>query len=136
MLVTVAAVMAVASGCSSGSGAVATSKNGTIDVGNATFDTKTGQKTIQIKVVDNTFEPSYIKVSPGTKLVFTNEGRNQHNITPVTAGSFTAVKTDNFGPGKTASVTVSGAGDYAFYCTIHGTKSLRGQSGVIRVVTG
>ncbi len=122
--------------CSSGSPAVKASSNGRIDTGTAKFTTETGQKTVQIKVVDNTYEPSYVEVSPGTKLVFTNDGRVQHTVTPVDSKSFKGINKDDFGPGKSGSVTVGGAGDYAFYCTIHGTKTLRGQSGVIRVIAG
>jgi len=130
------ALTAVLAGCSKGAPAVTAGSNGRIDTGTATFTTETGKKTVDIKVVDNTYEPSYIEVSPGTKLVFTNDGRVQHTVTPVDSKSFKGISKDDFGPGKSGSVTVGGAGDYAFYCTIHGTKTLRGQSGVIRVVAG
>ncbi len=94
----------------------------------------TGTATVSINVVDNTFEPSFIKVSVGTKLVFTNNGRNEHNITAVEEGSFTGVKQSDFSPGKAADITVGGVGEYGFFCSIHGTKKLNGQSGVIQVV--
>lgn len=96
-----------------------------------------GEATVEINVVDNTFEPSFLQVSPGTRLILTNNGRNEHNVTPVAADSFEKVPTDDFAPGKKASITApSSPGDLAFYCSIHGTKKLNGQSGVVRVVAG
>lgn len=94
----------------------------------------TGKASVSINVVDNTFEPSFVKVSVGTKVVFTNNGRNEHNITAAEEGSFTGVKQADFSPGKVAAITVAGAGEYGFFCSIHGTRKLNGQSGVIRVV--
>lgn len=126
----------VIAACSSGTTAVKAGSSGRIDTGTAKFTTATGQKTVEVRVVDNTYEPSYIEVSPGTKLVFSNDGRVQHTVTPVDSKSFKGIAKGDFGPGKVGSVTVGGAGYYAFYCQLHGTKTLRGQSGVIRVVGG
>jgi plastocyanin len=137
-LLVMGACLASLVGCGDG-GATPESSSGSnsatsVDVADSEFTSATGQKTVPVAVVDNTFEPSYLRVSPGTKLVFTNDGRNDHNVTPVEPRSFDAIPTENLGPGQVASVTVGGAGDYGFYCSIHGTKRLNGQSGVIRVV--
>ncbi len=107
------------------------------DIPDQEFVDLTGRATADVNVVDNTFEPSFLKVSPGTRLILTNNGRNEHNVTPLSPGSFDKVPTDDFAPGKKASITApSSAGDFAFYCSIHGTKKLNGQSGIIRVVAG
>lgn len=95
----------------------------------------TGQSTVEISVVDNTFEPAYFEVDPGTKVVFRNDGRNEHNVFPVEEGRFEAIETEDFAPGKVGQITVEGSGDIAYYCTIHGTKKLNGQSGVIRIAS-
>jgi plastocyanin len=137
--VTVGAAVTLLVGCGDGGATSESSSSGSnsatsVDVADSKFTSKTLQRTVQVTVVDNTFEPSYLRVSPGTKLVFTNNGRNDHNVTPVDPKSFDAIPTDKFGPGRVASVTVGRTGDYGFYCSIHGTKRLNGQSGVIRVV--
>jgi len=107
------------------------------DIPDNKFVDLTGEATVEVSVIDNTFEPSFLQVSPGTRLILTNNGRNKHNVMPVVADSFEKVPTDDFAPGKKASILApSSPGDFAFYCSIHGTKKLNGQSGVIRVVAG
>ncbi len=95
----------------------------------------TSQSTVEISVLDNTFEPAYFEVKPGTKVVFSNDGRNEHNVFPVEDGRFDPIATEDFAPGKVGQITVQGSGDIAYYCTIHGTKKLNGQSGVIRIAS-
>lgn len=137
LAIVVGAALALLGGCgdsSTTSESSGSNSETSVDVADSKFTSKTLQRTVQVTVEDNTFDPSYLRVSPGTKLVFTNDGRNDHNVTPVDPKSFDAIPTEKFGPGRVASVTVGGAGDYGFYCSIHGTKRLNGQSGVIRVV--
>ncbi len=105
----------------------------TIDIPADRLVDETGKQRVEVSVVDNTFEPSYLVVSPGTEIVFRNEGRNQHNVVPVETGRFDEIPTADFGPGKVGSITVDGEGDIPYYCSIHGTKKLNGQSGVIRI---
>ncbi|HKY13807.1 MAG TPA: plastocyanin/azurin family copper-binding protein, partial [Microthrixaceae bacterium] len=64
-----------------------------------------------------------------------NDGRNDHNVIPVEDDAFEGVDRADFGPGQVHTATFDDAGDYAYYCSIHGTKNLNGQAGVIRVVT-
>ncbi len=104
-----------------------------VDVPDTDFTDATGEAKVAIAVPDNSFDPKYVIVSPGTKVTWTNEGRNDHNVVPVEKGSFEGVDRDEFGPNKVHSATFTDAGDYAYYCSIHGTKKLNGQAGVIRV---
>jgi plastocyanin len=134
----VAGLALLGAGCAdksadSGPGTTSAGPAPTYDIPSGRLVDKTGEKTVEVSVVDNTFEPSYIEVSPGTKLVFHNNGRNDHNVTPVVEGRFQPITTPNFAPGKVGTITVTGDGDIAYYCTIHGTKKLNGQSGVIRI---
>lgn len=105
----------------------------TIDIPEDRLVDETGKARVEISVVDNTFEPTYVKVSPGTEIVFSNDGRNLHNVIPVNPDDFEEIPTSEFAPGKVGSITVDGPGDVPYYCSIHGTKNLNGQSGVIRV---
>jgi len=131
----------VLAGCgddSEGSSPTTTASSGpatTVDIPADKVVDLTAQSTVEITVRDNTFEPSYFEVKPGTKILFRNDGRNQHNVTPVEDGRFDPIETAEFAPGKVGAITVDGSGDIPFYCTIHGTKKLNGQSGVIRIAT-
>lgn len=134
-LLTIAAVSAAAlAGCSSQS---LTSSNDTAkpagpDLSAVTFEDETGSKEVQIDAVDNTFKAEYVEVDAGTAVTFRNDGRNDHNVIPVTPDQFTAIQADAFTPGTEQTVTFSTPGDYPYYCSLHGTTT-KGMVGAIRV---
>jgi plastocyanin len=105
----------------------------TIDLKAYDFTDLTGQPTVEIKAVDNNFEPQYAKVSKGTTVNFKNDGRNQHNVISVETGKFKDIETDAFEPGTTVAVSFPEAGVYQYYCSLHGTAS-KGMNGIIEVV--
>lgn len=120
-------------GCGdSKSGETTTTVEG-VDLSGATFVDKVGQRTVDVKSVDNAFEDRYITVEVGTKVVWTNTGRNDHNITPSVDGAFKGVLQASFHTGMTHEVVFTAPGDYPYYCTLHGTKK-NGQNGAVRVV--
>lgn len=92
----------------------------------------TGQDTVTIVAKDNVFEPQYVTVSPGTRVVFDNRGRNPHNVIAVEQGAFEDVPTDKLQPGDTAELVFSDSGDFPYYCSLHATPT-RGMTGRIRV---
>jgi len=98
------------------------------------FKDHTGHGSVTVDAVDNDFDDPFILVSKGTKITWTNVGRNDHSVTPVQEGEFTGVSTTQFNPGQSHSVTFTTPGDYPYYCSIHGTTTLNGQAGVVRVV--
>jgi len=123
----------LAAGCSNGSddkGAAATT---TVDLKGLEFEDMTSQKTVEVKAVDNNFEPQYETVKKGTVVNFKNDGRNQHNVLSVDSGAFKDIETDQFDPGTTVPVTFDKAGVYQYYCSLHGTPS-KGMNGIIKVV--
>ena len=65
-------------------------------------------------------------------MVWTNLGRNDHNVKPVDGGDF-GVDTSAFDPGASYAATFSTPGTYHYYCTIHGTTD-RGMIGTVQVV--
>jgi len=88
----------------------------------------TGQTSVTIEVIDNSYKPRVAKVVPGTKVTFKNMGANPHNVTPFEDGSFPVL---TLTPGQSAEITVpQKVGDVPFYCTIHGGKS-SGQRGAL-----
>jgi plastocyanin len=73
-----------------------------------------------VTALDNSFRPENIEVAAGTEVVWTNKGRNEHNILHV-EGDEWGVEVDDFQPGATYSHTFDQAGVYRYYCSIHGT---------------
>jgi len=122
-------------GCgSAGGSADGASGDGATTTTARPFDQQTGKGRVEVNVTDNTFEPRYLQVSAGTTLVFTNNGRNPHDIKPVTDGAFDEVTPEKFQPGATAGIVVTKTGEIAYYCSIHGTPK-NGQNGIIKVVS-
>jgi plastocyanin len=82
---------------------------------------------------DNVFNEKYVEVSKGTTVTFENAGENVHNVLPVEDGAFTPIDADEFDPGDTGTITFDEAGDFPYYCSLHGTKT-KGMIGGVRVV--
>ena len=82
---------------------------------------------------DNTFDQQYIEVKAGTPITFTNVGRTEHNLYPVSEGSFAPVDAADLEPDETATITIDEPGDVAYYCTLHGSTT-KGMVGAIRIV--
>jgi len=129
----VLAVLAVVAVTGCGGDSASTNPGAKVDVPDASFSVATGKADVDVKVIDNAFDAQYVTVTAGTKVTWTNDGRNTHNIVPSNEGGFTKVTTQDFTPGKSYQVTFDQPGDYPYYCSVHGTKK-SGQNGVIRVV--
>ena len=93
----------------------------------------TGQAEVAVEVQDNTFEQRVILVDPGTTVTWTNEGIQPHNVQPAVEGAFTPIDTGELEPGASNSRTFDTAGDYPYFCSLHGT-ARNGQTGRIIVV--
>ena len=81
-----------------------------------------GEK-VDLVALDNNFLPQTLEVKAGTEVVFTNNGRNPHNVVPADdpkATTWGALE-DVFQPGDTYSRVFDRPGTYVYYCTIHGT---------------
>jgi plastocyanin len=87
----------------------------------------------EVTALDNSFRPENIEIAPGTEVVWTNKGRNEHNVLHVDGDDW-GVEVDDFQPGATYSHTFDEPGVYHYYCSIHGTTDA-GMIGTI-VVSG
>lgn len=76
--------------------------------------------------------PQFIEVKKGTKVTFSNGGRNRHDVIASDEGSFADIQVDQFDPGMSAVRTFDKPGEYGFYCSLHGTKT-KGMYGAIKV---
>jgi plastocyanin len=95
------------------------------------FIDKSGTLEVATEIVDNAFEPKYLTVSPGTKVTWTNTGRNVHNVQPSLDNTFEGIATMQ--RDETFSVIFDKPGDYPYFCSLHGTRK-NGQNGMIRVL--
>ena len=143
-LLFIAATVAVTAGCGNGDPAIPLTEaavSTTLAAGEAAgpdlskeeFADLTGESTVGVQARDNSFVKPYIEISAGTKVDFTNKGRNQHNVIPTTDGAFAEIPADAFQPKDEGSVTFTVPGDYAYYCSLHGTTT-KGMIGAIRVL--
>jgi plastocyanin len=89
--------------------------------------------TVDVQAIDNTFRPAEVEVAAGTEVVWTNDGRNEHNVLPV-EGEDWGVEADAFAPGDDYSHRFTEPGTFDYYCSLHGTTT-KGMVGTI-VVTG
>ena len=103
-----------------------------VDLSGKDFVDRTDTSKFTIGAVDNNFRPEYVEVTAGTKVTFENVGRNRHNVIAIDDG-FTTIETDEFTPDDAVTLTFDQAGDFPYYCTLHGTPT-KGMTGAIRVV--
>ena len=89
--------------------------------------------TVEVQAVDNTFRPG-VEVAAGTEVVWTNDGRTDHDIRMVDGDDFGVDRAD-FAPGDEYSYRFTEPGSYAYYCTLHGTESA-GMTGSVEVTEG
>jgi plastocyanin len=136
----VASLALVLAACGSGGEATSTADTTSttkaaagVDLSKTTFDDETGSAKVEVDAVDNNFQAQYVEVKAGTTITFKNAGHNEHNLLPVTDGAFEGRQTDGFEPGTSFTVTFDKAGDYPYYCSLHGTTT-KGMTGAVRVV--
>ena len=88
---------------------------------------------VEVSAIDNTFRPETIEVEAGTEVVWTNDGRNDHNVLPV-EGDDWGVEAEDFAPDDEYRHRFTEPGTYPYYCSLHGTTT-KGMVGTV-VVTG
>lgn len=94
----------------------------------------TGFATIDIDIQDNAFVQRVVVVSAGTEIVWTNQGRNEHNVRPSIEGAFEPISTLALAAkGDSAALTFDSPGDFPYFCSLHGTAT-NGQTGRVIVV--
>ena len=88
-----------------------------------------------VQAIDNSFRPEEVTVAAGTEVVWTNDGRNEHNVLPADEAESWGVQVTDFEPGDEYRHRFTEPGTYAYYCSLHGTKD-KGMVGTIVVTDG
>jgi plastocyanin len=119
-----AVAVSLAAGCSGDGDGAATDGNPTETEVVADSVAPNGE-TVAVQALDNTFRPQRIEITAGTEVVFTNVGRNEHNVLPTSVapgemGDW-GVATEDFAPQDVYRHVFTRPGTYAYYCSIHGT---------------
>ena len=86
---------------------------------------------VRISAIDNTFRPEELKVVTGTEVVWSNDGRNDHNVLPNNDDEDWGVETADFKPTDEHAYTFETAGTYRYYCSLHATKTAGSMRGVV-----
>lgn len=80
-------------------------------------------ETADVLAIDNNFLPQPLEIVAGTEVVFTNNGRNPHNVLPEDDPKATTwgVLEVDFLPEDVYSHVFDTPGTYVYYCSIHGS---------------
>ncbi len=92
----------------------------------------TAEATVTVSVTDNRFTDQHVVITAGTAVTWTNDGRNDHNVTPDAEGAFAAVPIAELTSGSAASRVFDEPGVFPYHCTLHGAPG-RAQYGTIVV---
>lgn len=87
--------------------------------------------TADVDVRDNTFDAENIQVSAGAEVVWTNNGRQDHDIVPAENDGW-GVEPADFVPDDVYEHTFDEPGTYRYYCSLHGTADA-GMTGAVVV---
>jgi plastocyanin len=104
-----------------------------VDLSEATFTDLTEEDEVVVDARDNAFRQDYIEVRAGTTVTFRNIGRTEHNVLPVEDEAFALIEAEDLQPGDEADLTFDEAGEFPYYCSLHGTTTA-GMVGAVRVV--
>jgi plastocyanin len=79
-------------------------------------------ETLQVRALDNTFRDAEVEIAAGAEVIWTNNGRNDHDVLPTDDAMDWGVEVEGFAPGDEYSHVFDAPGVYDYYCSIHGTK--------------
>jgi plastocyanin len=85
---------------------------------------------VPVIALDNTFRPQNLEVHVGDTVSWENRGINEHNVLSI-EGSDWGVEVADFQPGDVYTHVFTEPGEYAYYCSIHGTE----QAGMVGTLT-
>src|SRR5579859_7774898 len=88
-------------------------------------------QTVTVSMLDDSFSPAELTVTPGTTVHFVNAGLHKHTVT-ADDGSFDS---GQLASGKSFDQTFTKVGDVPLYCANHGDKGGVGMSMVIHVIS-
>jgi plastocyanin len=98
-----------------------------------TITTETAAPTgvvVPVVALDNSFRPQALEVHVGDAVEWENRGNNEHNVLSI-EGDDWGVQVTEFQPGDVYTHVFTEPGEYAYYCSIHGSE----QAGMVGTIT-
>ena len=89
---------------------------------------------VRVSALDNIYRPEALKVVTDTEVVWSNDGRNDHNVIPNESKDDFGVETADFAPGKEHSATFGTPGTYRYFCSLHATATAGSMRGSVVVL--
>jgi plastocyanin len=89
--------------------------------------------TVSLTVGDNEYTPTEVRVPVGSTLIWSDLGKNVHDIIPSAGPAGFGVSRTTLVFGTTYSYTFTTPGRYIYYCSIHGTANGKGMAGTVVV---
>jgi len=86
---------------------------------------------VPVVALDNSFRPQALEVHVGDTVTWENRGNNDHNVLSVETGEW-GVEVTDFAPGAVYTHVFTEPGEYAYFCSIHGTAQA-GMTGTVTV---
>jgi plastocyanin len=84
----------------------------------------------EVVALDNSFRPQALDVNVGDTVSWENRGNNDHNVLSVETGTW-GVEVTEFAPGDVYTHVFTEPGEYAYYCSIHGSE----HAGMVGTIT-
>lgn len=84
---------------------------------------------VPVVALDNSFRPQALEVHVGDTVSWENRGNNDHNVLSI-EGEW-GVEVTEFAPGAVYTHVFTEPGQYAYYCSIHGSQ----QAGMVGTIT-
>ena len=85
---------------------------------------------VPVVALDNSFRPQALEVHVGDAVEWENRGNNEHNVLSIEGGDW-GVQVTEFQPGDVYTHVFTEPGEYAYYCSIHGSE----QAGMVGTIT-
>lgn len=105
------AMAVVAAGCGG-------SSSGSSNAGGGGSGSAVQSGTAKVEIVNYSFKPSTLTVTPGTKVTYTQEdGGTVHNATG--SGNASFISSPQLKQGQSYTVTFTKTGTYSYICTVH-----------------
>ena len=106
------------------------------DGASASGDTSTAEAAaptgvvVPVVALDNSFRPQALEVHVGDAVEWENRGNNEHNVLSI-EGDDWGIQVTEFQPGDVYTHVFTEPGEYAYYCSIHGSE----QAGMVGTIT-
>lgn len=92
-------------------------------------------ESLEVRALDNEFDPAQLNVTEGAEVTWTNEGELTHSVEVRPEGETETVHSSDIAPGASTSFTFDDPRTYEVWCKYHGEPD-KGMAGTVTVHAG